>query len=90
VNRCTICNLKGATKYPAAVTPIVASRCLNRVQIDLMDFSTTPDGDYNWVCQLKDQFSRYVSVDELEDKKASSVAAVVERFIGRFGRPRRM
>ena len=55
-----------------------------------MDFSTTPDGDYNWICQMKDQFSRYVSVDELEDKKALSVAAVVERFISRFGRPRRM
>ena len=90
VNRCTICNLKGSAKNPAPVTPIVASRCMNRVQIDLMDFRTTPDSDYNWVCQMKDQFSRYITLDELEDKEASSVAAVVERWIGRFGRPRRM
>jgi hypothetical protein len=35
---------------------------------------------------MKDQFSQYVTLDKLEDKKASSVAAVVKRFIGQFGR----
>ena len=78
MNRCTICNLKGAAKHPATVTPIVSSRCLNRVQIDLMDFSTTPDGDYQWVCQMKDQFSRYVTLDALENKEAQSIVALVE------------
>jgi hypothetical protein len=47
VNRCLICNLKASRKDPALVIPIVLSRCINRFQIDLMDFSTTPDSIYN-------------------------------------------
>jgi hypothetical protein len=90
VNRCSICNLKAAAKNLAPVTPIVASCCLNHVQIDLMDFSTTPDGIYNYACQLKCPFSRYTTVDPTEDKTAKSVAAIVERWIGYFGRPRRI
>jgi hypothetical protein len=31
--------LKGAIKYLTAVIPIVASQCLNQVQINLIDFS---------------------------------------------------
>jgi hypothetical protein len=47
VNRCTICNLKGVAKGSTLINPIVASWCINRFQIDLMDFSTTLDGNYN-------------------------------------------
>ena len=90
VNRCTICNLKAAAKEPVLVTPIVASRCMNRFQIDLMDFRTTPDGEYNWIIQGKDPFDRFVLLDPLPDKTALCVAAVIERWIGIIGRPRRM
>jgi hypothetical protein len=41
VNRCMICNLKGSAKSKAPPIPIVSTRCLNRVYIDLMDFRTT-------------------------------------------------
>ena len=90
VNRCTICNLKAAAQGPPAITPIVANRCLHHFQIDLMDFSTTPDGNYNWVIQGKDPFNKFVLLDGLEDKTAMSVAIVVERWMGIIGRPRRM
>jgi hypothetical protein len=90
VNRCTICNLKAAAKDLAPVIPIVASRCLNRFQIDLIDFSTTPDGKYNWIIQGKDPFSRYVLLDALEDKQASSVADIIKQWIGIIGNPRRL
>ena len=44
-----------------------------------MDFSTTPDGNYNWVIQGKDPFNKFVLLDGLEDKTAISIAIVVER-----------
>ena len=76
MNQCTICNLKATAKDPTLVTSIVASWCLNHFQIDLMDFSTTPDGKYNWIIQGKDPFSQYVLLEALEDKKASSIVDV--------------
>jgi hypothetical protein len=79
VNRCTICNLNTAAKGPATVIPIVASRYINRFQIDFIDFSTTPDSEYNWIIQGKDPFDRFVLLDLLPDKKALSVAAVIEQ-----------
>ena len=55
-----------------------------------MDFNTTLDSNYNWIIQGKDPFSQYVLLEPLEDKKASSIAAIIERWIGIIGRPWRM
>ena len=82
--------MKAAAQGPLAITPIVANRCLHHFQIDLIDFSTMLDSDYNWVIQGKDPFNKFVVLDGLEDKTAKSVAIVVERWIGVIGRPRRM
>jgi hypothetical protein len=82
--------LKAAVQGPLPVTPIVTNRCLHHFQIDLMDFTTTPDGDYNWVMQGKDPFNKYILLEGLPDKTAKSVANVMERWMGIIGRPRRM
>jgi hypothetical protein len=55
-----------------------------------MDFSTTPDGLYNWVLQGKDPFNHFVLLAPLKDKTAAAVAEVIEVWIGYFGRPRCM
>jgi hypothetical protein len=68
----------------------VANRGLHHFQIDLMDFSTTLNGNYNWVIQGKDLFNKFVLLDGLEDKTAMSVAIVVERWMGIISRLRRM
>jgi hypothetical protein len=82
--------LKAAAQGPAPVTPIVANRCLHNFQIDLVDFTTTPDGDMNWIIQGKTPFNKYVLLDGLLDEIAKSVAIMVERWIGIIGRPQRM
>jgi hypothetical protein len=55
-----------------------------------MDFSTTQDGIYNWIIQGKDPFSRYVLLDALEDKEASSVADAIKQWMGIIGKPQRL
>jgi hypothetical protein len=55
-----------------------------------MDFTTTPDGEYNWIIQGKDQFERFVLLDALPDKTAMSAALVIEKWIGIVSRPWRM
>jgi hypothetical protein len=67
----------------------MSMRCLNRIQFDLMDFTTTPNGIYHWILQIKDTFSRYIWLIPLTDKEAATVAAALEIWIGQNGRARR-
>jgi len=85
-----ICNLTTAAQAQAPPIPIVSSRCLNRIQVDLVDFRTTPDGDYKWAIQIKCHFSRFITLDALKDKTAASVAEVLAQWIRRNGKPRRL
>jgi hypothetical protein len=77
------------------VIPILSGRCLDRVQFDLMDFTTTLDMsvdgiEYNWILQVKDQFSKFIWLIPLLDKKAKTIAKAVEIWIGQNGRARRL
>jgi hypothetical protein len=90
VNCCMICNLKGSAKSKVPPIPIVSTRCLNRVYIDLMDFRTTPDKGYCWVLQIKDHFLCYIWLFPLEDKTAKSVVQELDPWIGQNGKPRRL
>jgi endogenous inhibitor of DNA gyrase (YacG/DUF329 family) len=46
LKKCVICNQNTANKEPPTITPIVSRRCLDRVYIDLMDFTSQPDNGY--------------------------------------------
>ena len=70
--------------------PIVSNRCLDRVQIDLMDFHTKPDGEYKWILQIKDHFSRYIWLHALKDKTATSVAEKMAEWFGQNGNPQHL
>jgi len=63
---------------------------MDRLQIDLMDFRTTPDGEYTWILQIKDTFSRYIWLYGLKDKSAPSVYAILLAFFGQVGYPLKM
>ena len=70
--------------------PILSGRCLDRIQFDLMDFTSTPDQEYNWILQIKDTFSKYVWLIPLLDKRAETVAKAIEVWIGQNGQARRL
>jgi hypothetical protein len=90
VNRCLICNLTGTAKSTAIPIPIISSRCLNRLYIDLMDFRTTPDRIYCWLAQLKDYFSQYIWLVLLPDKAVLTLVYIISSWIGQNGQPRRV
>jgi hypothetical protein len=56
----------------------MSKRCLNRIQFDLTDFATTPNGIYHWILHIKDTFSRYIWLIPLIDKEAATVATALE------------
>jgi transposase InsO family protein len=57
--------------------------------MDLMDFTSQPDGEYKWVLQLKDHFSRMIWLFPLKDKGSTEVAIALRTFLAWCGRPRR-
>jgi len=62
--------------------PLLVDAAIDRVYMDLMDFTSQPDGEYHWVLQLKDHFSRMIWLFPLEDKSSQEVANSLRTFIG--------
>ena len=71
------------------ITPITSRRCLDRVYMDLMDFTSQPDGEYTWVLQLKDHFSRMIWLFPLKNKESLEVANALKIFLTWCGHPTR-
>ena len=40
-----------------------------RLIIDLMDFCTQTDGEYKWILQMKDHYSRYINQSEESEEE---------------------
>lgn len=69
------------------IKPIKSNHCLDRLTIDLMDFRGNSDGEYKWILQMKDNFSRFVWVYPLKNKEAASVEAVLSTWFKLNGYP---
>ena len=87
---CNICSIAAIAKTKALVLLILSSQCLDRVQFDLMDFTSIPDYDYYQILQIKDTFSKYIQLVPLKDKQAKTVAKALEAQIGQNRRACRL
>ena len=58
-----------------------------RIQIDLIDMSATPDGEYKWILHIVDHFSKFSSSFALRSKHAVEVSEKLALWIGLFGPP---
>lgn len=74
INNSWTCQLDKFTATKPIITPIPSSKCNERLQIDLMVLSTSPDDGYKWVLHMKDRFSTYVALHPLRTKEVSGVA----------------
>jgi hypothetical protein len=87
LSQCAQCKLSEHNQGKAALKPIVADHCLDRLTIDLMDFTGNPDGDYKYVLQMKDHFSRFVWAYALKDKAAATIADILRPWFKVNGYP---
>ena len=56
-----------------------------RVQADLIDMRSQPDGQFKWILHLKDHFSKLTFLWPLENKTAQNVCDGIAFFIIVFG-----
>ena len=85
LSTCKQCNERRPAKNPPSGRPMIALGFLTRVQMDLIDFSSRPDGDYRYILHVRDHFSKYSWAFPLTSKRASEVAEKIVELFCTFG-----
>jgi hypothetical protein len=89
LSRCITCRLSARNEGKPAVKPIKSEHCLDRLVIDLMDFRSNPDGNYKWILQMKDHFSRFVWIYAMKDKESVTVGRILRNWFYTNGNPKK-
>ena len=69
-----ICHRKAHSKSKGPLRSIITTRLFERVQIDLIDITATPDSEYVWICHMEDYFSKFHWLFAMTNKEAPIVA----------------
>ena len=85
---CPDCSVRVPVKKAKATKPIISLGFLTRVQVDLIDMSSQPDGDYKWILHARDHFSKYSWIFPLTSKRAAEVAEKLTTLFCMFGPPK--
>ena len=91
VSFCEECNRKKnkTSKKSIVVKPIRSNMVNERVQVDLIDMQSDPDGEYKWILNMQDHFSKFVHLRPLKFKTAEEVSSMVlDIFLSTNGAPR--
>jgi hypothetical protein len=68
------CQVRRPLKSHVIPTVIVSLGFMTRLQIDLVDMRTRPDGELKWILHCRDYFTKYSWVYALPSKEARHVA----------------
>ncbi|CAG8836363.1 3416_t:CDS:1, partial [Racocetra persica] len=74
VKNCTTCATRRNFPNPVAAKPIISNAFLNRVQVDLISMTSIPNGDYHYICHIRDHYTRYSWARALTSKRPIEVA----------------
>jgi hypothetical protein len=85
VNHCATCLARKVSTSRAPLRPIKSSNVFERVEIDLIDMRSRPDGEYNWILHCVDHFSKFSVAFPLKTKESEEVAKHMANFIAIFG-----
>lgn len=88
VSCCSTCNRKKpAIREGVVIKPIIMHGFNVRAPVDLVDFQSCPDGDYNWLMDYQDHATKFVQLRPQKTKQAREVAEEVEKIFSIFGAP---
>ena len=62
-------------------------RFLQRLQMDMIDFSSNPDRGMKWILHIRDHFSKFSWAYSLPTKQAAGVAQKLKQTFCLFGSP---
>ena len=67
--------------------PILSSSFASRGQVDLIDMRTVPDGEFKWILNYQDHFTKWVVLKGLKEKNAKEVAINLVTIFYTLGAP---
>ena len=88
ISTCAACSTRVPVKNPPAGKPIISLGFLTRVQMDLIDMTSRPDGEKKWILHMRDHFSKFSWTHALESKRAVEVAEALLKTFCLFGCPK--
>ena len=94
VDTCPICQqlAERKPKHVGAKKPILSNHFCDRIQVDLIDYSSDPqkneyDVEMRWLMVVKDHFTKLVYLRALPSKHAVNVSRELEHLFGFIGYP---
>lgn len=87
VRNCTTCATRRNFPNLVAAKPIISNAFLNRVQVDLIAMTSIPDGDYRYICHVRDHFTRYSWARAITSKQPIEVTIFLFDIFVCFGAP---
>lgn len=78
---------KRSANHGRVVKPIVSEYFNSRMQIDLVDFQSLPDGEHKWILNAQDHLTKFCHLRALKAKSASEVAWHLYQIFCEFGAP---
>lgn len=79
---------KNQHKKGIVVKPIITNDWNHRGQVDLIDFQSTPDGEYKWLMNYQDHLTKFTHLRPLKSKRADEVASELLKIFLEFGTPK--
>ena len=67
--------------------PILSSSFASRGQVDLIDMRTVPDGEFKWILNYQDHFTKWVVLKGLKEKNAREVVINLVTIFYTLGAP---
>ena len=64
-----------------AAGALVEPQFMARIQVDLIDMSASPDGDFHYICHMVDYFSKYRVLFPLKNNSSNEVGLCYSEFI---------
>ncbi len=84
---CNECVLKSKKTTTHFVKPLRSQIFLSRIQIDLVDMQSLKDGDYKYILNIQDHFTKFNILRPLKSKQAKDVADELLDVFLLFGAP---
>jgi hypothetical protein len=88
LKHCTTCAMEKSQSKTAPIKAVIVNKLFERLQVDLIDMSATPDGDYRWICHIRDHFSKDSQAYGIVSKHSEKVAAVFKIWVSHLGPPK--
>ncbi|CAF2081135.1 unnamed protein product [Rotaria magnacalcarata] len=85
LSTCMSCQVRRPLKLHVIPTAIISLGFMTRLQMDLIDMRTRPDGEFKWILHCRDHFTKYSWAYALPSKEARYVAESLLQLFFQFG-----